>query len=48
MKTKYIEIITTKNTIMWEVNIWYLIYKENNDLFDLYLSNHDDSIIDNY
>ncbi len=48
MKTKCIDIITSKNTIMWEVNIWYLIYKENSFLFDIYgfITNKD--IIDNY
>jgi hypothetical protein len=48
MKLKCTEIITTKNTIMWEVNIWYLIYKENSYLFDSYYCNHDTSLIDNY
>ena len=48
MKTKCIEIITTKNTIMWEVNIWYLIYNDNKELFDGYYCDHNDSIIDNY
>ena len=48
MKTKCIEIITRKNTIMWEVNIWYLIYRENPELFDLYKCDHNDSIVDNY
>jgi hypothetical protein len=48
MKEKCIEIMTTKNTIMWEVNIWYLIYKENKLLFDGYGCNHDKSLIDNY
>ena len=48
MKEKCIEIITTKNTIMWEVNIWYLIYNENKELFDSYYGNHDNTIIDNY
>jgi hypothetical protein len=48
MKTKCIEIITTKKTIMWEVNIWYLIYLENKELFYAYYCDHNDSIIDNY
>jgi len=50
MKKKCIEIITTKNTIMWEVNIWYLIYAENknHDLFDIYSCNHDTTLICNY
>jgi hypothetical protein len=48
MEKKCIEIITEKNTIMWEVNIWYLIYCENKELFDGYSCDHNDSIIDNY
>jgi hypothetical protein len=48
MKEKCIDIITKKNTIMWEVNIWYLIWCENRDLFDIYTCDHDNRIIDNY
>ena len=48
MKEKCIDIMTSKNTIMWEVNIWYLIYNENKGLFDSYGCNHNASIIDNY
>ena len=47
-KDKCIEIITTKNNLMWEVNIWYLVYLDNKELFDTYYCNHDNSIIDNY
>jgi hypothetical protein len=48
MKEKCLQIIYHKKTIMWEVNIWYLIYLENNDLFQTYHCGHDDSIILNY
>jgi len=48
MKEKCIDIMTSKNTIMWEVNIWYLIYSENRGLFDSYDCNHNASLIDNY
>jgi hypothetical protein len=48
MKEKCIYIMTTKNTIMWEVNIWYLLYNENNDLFNIYICNHDSSLVENY
>lgn len=48
MKNKCIEIITTKNTIMWEVNIWYLIYLETPELFDIYYCNHNNTLIENY
>lgn len=48
MKQKCMEIIINKNTIIWEVNIWYLIYIENNNLFNSYYCNHDNSLIENY
>jgi hypothetical protein len=48
MKNTCIEIITTKNTLMWEVNMWYLVYLDNKELFDTYFCDHNDSIIDNY
>ena len=48
IKEKCIDIILTKNTLMWEVNIWYLIYIENKEIFDNYSCNHNNSIIDNY
>ena len=48
MKNKCIEIIKDKKSIMWEVNIWYLIYKDNPSLFDSYICNHDVSIINKY
>jgi hypothetical protein len=48
MKEKCLQVISYEKTIMWEVNIWYLIYLENNDLFQTYHCNHNDSIISNY
>jgi hypothetical protein len=48
MKEKCIEIITEKGTIMWEINIWYLIWRENPELFDYYHCGHDASILDKY
>jgi len=48
MKDKCLQIIFEKKTIMWEVNIWYLIYLENKDLFDTYHCGHDNLIITNY
>ena len=33
---------------MWEVNIWYLVWKENKDIFDPYFSDHNQSVINNY
>jgi hypothetical protein len=49
MKNKCVEIIITKGTIMWEVNIWYLIHKEMDELFFRYwCSGHNETIIDHY
>ena len=47
-KEMCIKIIEEKNTIMWEVNIWYLVYKEMPYLFDYYTCDHNSSLIDNY
>lgn len=48
MKIHCLKIINEKQTLMLEVNIWYLIYLENNELFDCYQCDHNDSIISNY
>jgi hypothetical protein len=47
-KTKCLQTIQDRRQLMWEVNIWALIYKENPDLFDLYNCVHDSTIINNY
>ena len=47
-KDMCVRTILEKNTIMWEVNIWYLIYQENPDLFDLYDCEHDRTMIAGY
>jgi len=48
MKDKCLQIMDQEKTIMWEVNIWYLIYLENKELFDTFHCGHDDTIITNY
>lgn len=48
VKEKCIETITTHKTIMWEINIWYLVYKDHPELFSYYKCDHNDSLIDNY
>lgn len=48
MKEKCIEIMNITDSIMWEVNIWYILYKETPDLFEPYPCDHTNSIIDNY
>jgi len=48
MKQKCVEIMTTKKTIMWEVNVWYLLYTERSVTFDVYKCDHNDSLVENY
>jgi hypothetical protein len=48
MKQICLEIIETRQTIMWEVNIWYLVYKRFRFLFMPYTCDHNASILDNY
>jgi len=48
MREKCLQIIHEKQTLMWEVNIWYLIYLENKELFDCYYCDHNNTIITNY
>ena len=48
MKEKCTKLVEKDNHLMWEVNIWYLIWKDNKDLFDPYKADHNLSIIDKY
>ena len=48
MKQECINIIKERKHLMWEVNIWYLLYLKNPNMFDLYLCNHNSTIIENY
>ena len=48
MKEKCLQIIRERKHLMWEVNIWYLIYLEHPELFDIYMCNHTPSILANY
>ena len=48
-KEMCIKIIEEKHLIMWEVNVWYLVYKENTDLFQGYwCSDHNNTLFDHY
>jgi len=47
-KQKCIDTIINKNTITWEVNIWYLIYKEFPELFSIYVANHNPTMLQDY
>jgi hypothetical protein len=41
-------LVTEKNTLTWEVNIWYLLWRDRPDLFLPYRCDHDSSIINLY
>ena len=47
-KEMCMKIIVEKHTIMWDVNIWYLVYEESKELFNCYNCDHNLSLIDNY
>lgn len=47
-KEMCIDIMNQKKTIMWEVNVWFLVFSRYPDLFDLYQSDHNNTIVDNY
>jgi hypothetical protein len=48
MKIECISIIQERKHLMWEVNVWYLIYLKFPELFDLYKCDHNSTIISNY
>ena len=48
VKEKCFQTIFDKGTLMWEVNIWYMAYLENPELFDPYLCDHNETLITNY
>jgi len=47
-KQQCIKIIESEKTLMWEVNVWFLVYLENPELFSLYNCDHNESILLNY
>lgn len=48
VKNKCIQTIQTHGTIMWEINVWLLVYREDPTLFRCYRASHDASILRNY
>ena len=48
MKKECIRIIKERKHLMWEVNIWYLLYLKQPHMFDPYLCDHNASIVANY
>ena len=48
MKERCIDIVKRERRIYWEVNVWYDIWVENEEIFSVYLSNHNESILRMY
>jgi hypothetical protein len=48
MREKCFQILRERNTIMWEINIWTIIYRENPELFSFYPSDHSEIIFRGY
>jgi len=48
MKTRCLDFIDQHQSLIWEVNLWYFIYNDNKDLFDVYRADHNKTILDNY
>jgi hypothetical protein len=47
-KNEVLKTIEEKNTIMWEINIWYLVKLKHIELFDFYNCGHDIRILKEY
>jgi hypothetical protein len=47
-KNEVLKTIEEKKSIMWEINIWYLVKLKNIDLFDFYTCGHDIRILKDY
>jgi hypothetical protein len=48
VRDKCFQVLREKNTLMWEINIWVLIYRENPELFTLYPSDHSEILFRGY
>jgi len=48
MKKKCLQIISEQETLMWEINAWYMIFMECPELFDPYVCRHDLSILSEF
>jgi len=48
MKSITMKICNQKKLLMWEINIWWIIYKMYPELFDCYLCNHNSTILKLY
>jgi hypothetical protein len=47
-REKVKQVIQEKKSLMWEGNIWYLVFLENKELFDIYTCRFDNSMLINY
>ena len=48
VKNKCVETIQKHKTIMWEINVWQMVYADDPTLFLCYGANHDASILQNW
>jgi len=48
VREKCFQVLREKNTLMWEINIWVLIYRECPELFALYPSDHSEILFRGY
>ena len=47
-KDTCLKLIKEKKQLMWEINIWYIIYRMDRWKFCYYFAGHNNSILDNY
>ena len=43
-----VSLLEKQNFLVWEVNIWLLIYKKNPELFDWYYGDHNLTMLKNF
>lgn len=47
-REKCFQILRERNTIMWEINVWLLVYRDHPELFSFYPSDHSEIIFLHY
>lgn len=48
MKKETLEFIENNNYLLWEVNLWYILYLKEPELFSPYKCDHNNTIVNNY
>ena len=48
MKETTLNFIKENNYLVWEVNLWYILYKDHKELFEPYPCDHNNSMVNNY